>query len=107
MKIVKWLENIWNLRLILDKYLPKIRQMSEALKAIQVQLEDLREAKFEVERELAKLKETSKGIPIEVVEDNVKPVVIDKYYDPQLGVEYVITEINGDKVSPDDDTVVE
>lgn len=32
---------------------------------------------------------------------------IDRFYDPQLGVEYTDIEINGEKTSPDDDTVKE
>ena len=66
-----------------------------------------RKTEIPVEKETAK--EESKW----EVEKNPRPLTesritkVDKYYDPQLGVEYTTIEINGDKVSPDEDTVKE
>jgi len=83
-KFFKWLENIWNLRLIFDKYIPKIKEIIATLQILQMQLEDLRQAKFELEKELKRIKEEQRGAVIEVVEG--KPAV---GYDPQVNVEYV------------------
>ena len=139
--ILKWLENLWNLRLIFDKYLPQIRAILETIRILQEQIDDLRQAKIDLEKELKKLLEEQRGIPIDddqTVESCKKPTIIvpeglecvgepeyskyldrdyykpkhevtkvDKYYDPQLGVEYTTIEVNGDKVSPDEDTVKE
>ena len=83
-KFFKWLEYIWNLRLILDEYIPKIKEIIATLQILQMQLEDLRQAKMDLEKELKRLKEEQQGAVIEVVED--KPAV---GYDPQVHVEYV------------------
>ena len=106
MSILKWLENIWNLRKIFDKYLPKIREILETLQTLQRQIEDLRQAKIDLQKEVTKLKGE-----VEAVSDSEdkSPVItkVNKYYDPQMGIEYLDFEVNGDKPSSEDDTVVE
>lgn len=49
--MLQWLENIWNLRKIFDKYLPIVRLLYERLPEILKELDDLR-------AEIKKLKET-------------------------------------------------
>lgn len=106
MNIYRWIENIWNLRLIFDKYLPKIREILETIKRLQEQLEDLRQAKIDMEKEIKKIKGELKEIPSSKDE---LPMITksSKYYDPQMGVEYYEVEINGEKASSEDDTVAE
>ena len=94
--ILKWLENIWNLRKIFDKYLPKIREIAETIRILQEQLADLRQAKIDLEKELEKMKSEQQGIS---AEEKVN-VTVDEYYDPQLNVEYTTVEVNGDKAEP-------
>lgn len=104
--ILKWLENIWNLRLIFDKYLPKIREILETIKRLQEQLSDLRQAKLDLEKEVNKLKGELEETTTPA--DNSSNITkVNRYYDPQMGVEYLDFEINGDKASPEDDTVAE
>ena len=50
-KILKWLENIWNLRLIFDKYLPKIKELLETVKTLQKQIEELKAIQKELQNE--------------------------------------------------------
>jgi len=47
--ILTWIENIWNLRTILDKYLPMIKAHATAVKTMAATL-------FELKAELARLK---------------------------------------------------
>lgn len=94
-KFFKWLENIWNLRLIFDKYIPKIKEIIATLHILQMQLEDLRQAKFELEKELKRIKEEQQGVEIPVTEEP-KATKEEKHYDPQMDVEYYSFEINGD-----------
>lgn len=108
MNFFKWLGVVWNLRKTLDQYLPLINKMSLVLDILQEQIADLRATKFQLEKDIAALKkekESTKDKPLQTKENPA--IIIDKHYDPQRGVEYVVTEINGEKVSPDDDTVVE
>ena len=51
MSIFKWLENIWNLRLILDKYLPLLREMYLELKELKAKIEAEKEAEKTAEEE--------------------------------------------------------
>lgn len=53
-KILKWLENIWNLRLIFDKYLPKIKELLETVKTLQKQIEELKAIQKELQNENVK-----------------------------------------------------
>ena len=53
-KILKWLENIWNLRLIFDKYLPKIKELLETVKTLQKQIEELKAIQEELQNENVK-----------------------------------------------------
>ena len=123
----QWLSDIWNLTRIFDKYLPKIKSLLETVDRQQRQMEDLRQEIIDMKKDIAKLKGatpttgeekkptivvpegfmTQDGF-VEYTPDS-KPVVtkVDKYYDPQLGVEYTTIKINGDKGSPDEDTVKE
>lgn len=133
--IFKWLSNLWNLRKIFDKYLPKIKKLLETVDYQQQQMKSLRQDILDMKKEIAKLKgatptpDEEKKPTIVVPEglecvgepeyskyldrDYYKPkeesriTKVNRYYDPQLGVEYLDFEINGDKVSSEDDTVVE
>ena len=53
-KILKWLENIWNLRLIFDKYLPKTKELLETVKTLQKQIEELKAIQEELQNENVK-----------------------------------------------------
>lgn len=164
--IFKWLSNLWNLRKIFDKYLPKIKSLLETADRQQRQMEDLRQEIINMKKDIERLKSplgyldtermataivkarkteipTAEEEPKFAVNPNPpslcrKPTIVvpeglecvgepeysrsldrdyykpkpevtkvDKYYDPQLGVEYTDVEINGDKVSSEDDTVKE
>lgn len=57
--IFKWLENIWNLRKIFDKYLPQIRELVATVKKLQQQIADLKVMKEELENGILLLKQTN------------------------------------------------
>ena len=57
--IFKWLENVWNLRKIFDKYLPQIRELVETVKKLQQQIVELKAMKEELENGIFLLKSTS------------------------------------------------
>ena len=149
--MIKWLKNLWNLNKLLYKLQLSVDTLGDLLDQHQIQLEDLRQAKFDLEREIKKLKSpippldvdrwaaalakvkaeeeakseaTEEKPQIKIDKSPAKPYIIveegcesksepflttrsSKYYDPQMGVEYYDFEINGDKVSPDEDTVKE
>ena len=104
--LIKWIKCLWNIRLTLSDYSLVMSRLLEAVDRQQRQLEDLRQAKIDMEKEFKKL-QGQKTIPIEIVEDKPRDVKVNKYYDPQMNVEYVDIEINGEKASPNDDTVAE
>ena len=52
-KFLKWLENLWNLRLIFDKYLPMLRELYAEVSA-------LKNAEIEAEAETNRTNETEK-----------------------------------------------
>lgn len=98
---VRWIKTLWNINEVLLQKDKAIDQNFVKIGSLQCQIVQLRTKLQEV---LTKL-EKRDTIPIEIAEDrNIK---IDKYYDPQMNVEYVDIEINGEKVSPDEDTVKE
>ena len=104
--LIKWLKCLWNIRLTLSDHSLVMTKVLEEMGRLQLQLDDLRQFKIDTERKSKKLQE-SKTTPIEVVEDRPKNIRVNKYYDPQMNVEYVDIEINGEKASPNDDTVAE
>lgn len=105
--IYRWLENLWNLRKIFDKYLPQIRELVETVKKLQRQISELRELKTELENGILLLKQTNKEedniedteelSPIPQQDDGFKITKVNRYYDPEYSVEYFDIEINGDK----------
>lgn len=108
--IWRWFKYLWRLRTILDEYIPKINAMLDTINWQQQTIEDLRQSKINLEKEVKKLKEGQETIPIEVLaeeKDKSRITKVNRYYDPQMGVEYFDFEINGEEVSPEDDTVVE
>ena len=139
-RIFKWLSNLWNLRLIFDKYLPKIKKLLETVDQQQLQIKNLRQEILDMKKVIEKLKsplgyldtermaeaivkarkteipmenETAKEASKWEVEQNPRPMTEsritkrNRYYDPQMGVEYFDFEVNGDKDSSEDDTEVE
>lgn len=58
-KIYRWLENIWNLRKIFDKYLPQIRELVETVKKLQQQISELKALKEELENSILLLKQSN------------------------------------------------
>lgn len=108
MDVFKWFNNLWNLRLIFDRYLPKINRLVEAIDLLQLKYDDLRQAKIDMEKKIAELKASLKASTgILVPEEKPQRVTVHKYYDAQMNVEHVDVEINGEDVSPDEDTVKE
>lgn len=114
----QWLSDIWNLTRIFDKYIPRIKKLMETVDCQQRQIEDLRQNIIDMKKCIQTLKVESEGILHETThatERAEKPKIgsesritkVNRYYDPQMGVEYFDFEINGDKASPEDDTVAE
>ena len=68
--MLQWLENIWNLRKIFDKYLPIVRLLYERLPEILKELDDLRE-------EVKNLRETQEQNVPESSEVLEKQVIIE------------------------------
>lgn len=120
----QWLSDIWNLTRIFDKYIPRLKKLMETVDCQQRQIEDLRQEIIDMKKDIAKLKGatpttdeekkptivvpegfmTQDGFVEYTPDSKPKVTKVDKYYDPQLGVEYTTIEINGDEVSPEDDT---
>lgn len=150
--MIQWIKNLWNLNKLLYKLQLSVDTLGNLLDQHQIQLEDLRQAKFDLEKEIKKLKspipqldteywaerfakarieaeakdktEVAKEKPqIKIDKKSTKPFIavedargvkstsnitkVNRYYDPQMGVEYFDFEINGDKASPEDGTVRE
>ena len=93
--IFKWIENIWNLRKIFDKYLPQIRELVETVKKLQRQIADLKDMKAELENSILLLKSTTKE-EIEDTEELAIPYKSDSYYDAEGNGSWDI-EVNCDK----------
>lgn len=86
--IFKWLENIWNLRKIFDKYLPQIRALGETIKKLQQQISELKTLKQELENSILLLKQTNKEEEEQDTEE-IKPSlgyessITDEWYDSE------------------------
>lgn len=93
--IFKWIENIWNLRKIFDKYLPQIRELVETVKKLQQQITALKEMKEALENGILLLKSTTKE-EIEDTEELAIPYKADSYYDAEGNGSWDV-EINRDK----------
>lgn len=84
----KWLENLWNLRKIFDKYLPQIRELVETVKKLQQQIADLKAMKEELENSILLLKSTSTEEAEQDTEE-IKPFlgyenkIVDEWYDSE------------------------
>ena len=81
--IFKWLENLWNLRKIFDKYLPQIRELVETVKKLQQQIADLKAMKEELENGILLLKSTSAKEDQQDTEEMAIPYKSDSYYDAE------------------------
>ena len=93
--ILKWIENVWNLRKIFDKYLPQIRNLVQTVKTLQQQISELRVLKEELENGILLLKSSNDNEQDATVEINV-PSKSSSYYDAE-GNESWDVEINPDK----------
>lgn len=93
--IFKWIENIWNLRKIFDKYLPQIRELVETVKKLQQQIADLKEMKEELENSILLLKPTTKE-ELDDTEELAIPYKSDSYYDAEGNGSWNV-EVNPDK----------
>lgn len=86
--IFKWIENLWNLRKIFDKYLPQIRELVETVKKLQQQIADLKAMKEELENSILLLKSTSTEEAEQDTEE-IKPSlgyeskIVDEWYDSE------------------------
>lgn len=86
--IFKWLENIWNLRKIFDKYLPQIRELIETVKKLQRQITELRALKQELENSILLLKQINNEEEEQDTEE-IKPSlgyessIVDEWYDSE------------------------
>ena len=100
---IKWIKTLWNINNILLQGDKAIDQNFVKIGSLQCQIVQLR-TKL---RELSDKLEHKTTIPVEIIDDQPRNIKVDKYYDPQLNVEYVDIEINGEKASPNDDTVKE
>ena len=86
--IMKWFENIWNLRKIFDKYLPQIRELVETVKKLQQQIADLKALKEELENGILLLKQTNNENDEQATEE-IKPSlgyessITDEWYDAE------------------------
>ena len=98
----RWIKTLWDINRILLQKNKAIDQNFVKIGSLQCQIVQLRTQLQELKNKV----ENKHIIPIDIVEDNPR-VKVDKYYDPQMNVEYVDIEINGEKASPDDDTVKE
>lgn len=104
----KWIKNLWNLNKKLDSLTSDTDCSLSKVAYLITQWEYLRGQLLDLTKQVKKLQEKQKTIPIEVIEDTQpKNIKVNKYYDPQMNVEYVDIEINGEKASPNDDTVVD
>ena len=97
MNIFKWLENIWNLRKIFDKYLPQIRELVETVKKLQQQIAELKALKEELENAVLLLKsvdkqESEQSTTVEIT----VPSISHSYYDSEGNGGWDV-EINTDK----------
>lgn len=86
--IFKWIENVWNLRKIFDKYLPQIRELVETVKKLQQQIVELKAMKEELENGILLLKQTNKEEEEQDTEE-IKPSlgyessITDEWYDSE------------------------
>lgn len=100
--IFKWIENIWNLRKIFDKYLPQIRELVETVKKLQLQISDLRAMKEELENSILLLKSTTKEteqdttVEIDAPATTSSASIVHSYYDSEGNGGWDV-EINPDK----------
>lgn len=92
--ILKWIENIWNLRKIFDKYLPQIRNLVQTVKTLQQQISELKALKEELENGILLLK-ASKESEQTTEEINI-PSRSSSYYDSEGNGGWDV-EINSDK----------
>ena len=110
----QWFSDLWNLSRIFDKYIPRLKTLEEDVARLEQKLDDLRQAELNLEKEVKRLKSpppsSTPDQPAEKAETIKKEsriTKVNRYYDPQMGVEYLDFEVNGDKASPEDDTVRE
>lgn len=118
-KTLRWWRNLWNIRKINEIQTQQINELIFKLTVLITVVDRLKSEQLKIKKELDKLKEGQKTIPIEVVEEITKDtppelskadlarITTDRWYDPQMNVEYFVMDINGEKASPDDDTVAE
>ena len=92
--LFKWLENVWNLRKIFDKYLPKVRELVETVKKLQQQINELKALKEELENGILLLK-ASKESEQTTEEINIQSKS-SSYYDSEGNGGWDV-EINPDK----------
>ena len=87
--IFKWLENLWNLRKIFDKYLPQIRELLETVKKLQQQIADLKAMKEDLENGILLLKSTTKDdkqdttVEMEIPSSTPRKSIVNSYYDSE------------------------
>ena len=93
--LFKWIENIWNLRKIFDKYLPQIKELVETVKKLQQQIADLKEMKKELENSILLLKASNQEDKQDTVEMEI-PSITHSYYDAEGNGGWDV-EINPDK----------
>ena len=84
-KVYRWLENLWNLRKIFDKYLPQIRELVETVRKLQQQIAELKALKEELENGILLLKQSNSPDLQDTEELNpiigYEEKVTDKWYD--------------------------
>lgn len=83
MNFLKWLENIWNLRKIFDKYLPQLRELIETVKKLQKQIAELKELKEELENGILLLKASKEKESEQTTEEINIPSRSSSYYDSE------------------------
>lgn len=92
--IFKWIENVWNLRKIFDKYLPQIRELLETVKTLQRQITELRAMRSELENSILLLKSSNKE-ELQDTEEMAIPYKSNSYYDTEGNGSWDV-EINPD-----------
>ena len=82
-KLFKWIENIWNLRKIFDKYLPQIRELVETVRKLQQQIAELKALKEELENGILLLKQSNDPDLQDTVEMSPIPSKVNEWYDSE------------------------
>lgn len=83
MNFLKWLENLWNLRKIFDKYLPQLRELVTTVKRLQQQIAELKELKEELENGILLLKASKDKESEQATEEINVPSRSSSYYDSE------------------------